>query len=84
MKTKDQGRATSAHTPEPWRGSETGLPKEAPVSIWGNPGNASFVCRVNEADARRIVACVNALAGISTERLEQLRPGELARLLEQR
>ena len=29
------------------------------------------------ANARRIVACVNALAGIPTERLEQLKPGEV-------
>ena len=30
------------------------------------------------ADARRIVACVNALAGIPTEDLEALRPGDIA------
>ena len=37
-----------------------------------------------EANARRIVACVNALAGIPIEAIEALPEGELARLIRER
>jgi len=66
-----------SHTPEPWRVVGT--------SIFGKPAHLSLneagplVCRCDvtdsdgqdEPNARRIVACVNALEGIPTEELEQ-------------
>ena len=38
--------------------------------------------RQYKANARRIVACVNALVGVDTERLELMEPGRLAKLFE--
>lgn len=71
------------YTPEPWRYEEFLAASETDdewwAHIWGADG-ASAVCTVNwtynddgdpEANARRIVACVNALAGVPTETLEQ-------------
>ena len=49
-----------SHTPEPWH-----LPKGSTCM----ESNSGEVPR-SEANARRIVACVNACAGISTELLE--------------
>jgi hypothetical protein len=53
------------HTKEPWARNEHGY-------IYG--GNPSYVIghisQESEANARRIVACVNACAGISNEQLE--------------
>lgn len=61
------------HTPEPWktvfRGDEGGLDIDAFVSNgWGD--YVTLALNVGEANARRIVACVNACAGVPTERLE--------------
>ena len=39
-----------------------------PEDLWGNFGD---ICYVGEEDAKRIVACVNACAGIRTEVLEK-------------
>jgi hypothetical protein len=67
------------HSPEPWR-----IDKEDPASGIGDA--AGEICaegwgrkRLADANARRIVACVNALAGISTEALES---GALAKALD--
>ena len=61
------------YTPEPWsyhqRGTYFVLTGGARVTIDGSAKN--------EANARRIVACVNACVGITTEELEELPPYEL-------
>lgn len=58
------------HTPEPWEifGSDKnriGHGQEAVASTH------TYFNHRDEANARRIVACVNACAGISTEKLEE-------------
>ena len=62
---------TTHHTPEPWRANA------AQADIEGPDGEEVAVCYCNDddgsdaiANARRIVACVNACAGIPTEELE--------------
>ena len=62
------------YTPEPWRtDAECGFPQD----IHDSKGNLFLRCGSDfdneiygEANARRIVACVNACAGFSTETLE--------------
>ena len=61
-----------SHTKEPWSFSpENGLEWGVEAGKWGvaicadAPGDGT-----SEANARRIVACVNACAGISTDALE--------------
>ena len=72
------------HTPEPWRtDAKCGFPQD----IHDSKGNLFLRCGSDfdneiygEANARRITACVNACAGISTENLEDNVPiKELAR-----
>ena len=66
---------TDKHTPEQWYASEEG-------GIWivmaadenGGYTLADMCCDDQKANARRIVACVNACAGISTENLEDNKP----------
>lgn len=83
------------HTPEPWR-----IGEKHPDRIFADRKSVSarerialtapFACDTDEASARdfanaaRIVACVNACAGIDTDILESLTPGALPKLLEQR
>lgn len=59
----------SEHTKEPWRVERTGVYSDAGKcvmgAVCGDPIRAT-----SEANARRIVACVNACAGIRTEALE--------------
>ena len=85
-----------AHTPEPWQvgpvneeGIYTGM---RPISDMAGHWDdfAQVHCTVDgkidnegEANARRIVACVNALAGIPIETIEALPEGELARLIQE-
>ena len=64
------------HTPEPWEawlhGDDWTIEARSPASgFMADIANASF----SEPDARRIVACVNALEGISTEILEMAGTG---------
>lgn len=60
------------HTPEPWRvvankAIIAGAKGEGEVAR----ASERFMCRTErESNARRIVACVNALPGISTEAIE--------------
>ena len=83
-----------AHTPEPWewRDDQMATP-DNPIRQWtispgvliaetnnGTPGGDA----IDRANARRIVACVNALAGIPIEAIEALPEGELARLIRER
>lgn len=62
----------SEHTKEPWsqQYDDNGF-----YEIMGAPqGMIAFTCReghTDEANARRIVACINALEGVSTEHLEK-------------
>jgi hypothetical protein len=70
-----------AHTPEPWRveEDEDGVFVAGPYGYRGNPDDFRVIIEDAAADpddpeimanARRIVACVNACAGIPTEALE--------------
>ena len=72
------------HTPEPWQVFEDDpraiVTKENPMLSLLSVGEDGLAIMYEEADARRIVACVNACAGISTENLEDNVPiKELAR-----
>lgn len=71
------------HTPEPWR-TDGGY-------SWGKQGGQFAVCNDNDAlmvttavgndgaNARRVVACVNACEGIETDRLEKFLGAETQR-----
>lgn len=64
------------HTPEPWSVSE-GLGRDYGSKSFGVAAKSPYHCvvpnlNINQEDARRIVACVNACAGIPTETLEHL------------
>ena len=72
------------HTPEPWRYVEMYeecIPKVLATGPTGYPECTASVpvwrrnIKEANANARRIVACVNACAGIPTEALEQFLPG---------
>lgn len=73
----------SGHTKEPWRVRDEsekgfGVWVDAPEAMVSNPGGRSYPRQILEdeeypeklADARRIVACVNACAGVPTEILQ--------------
>ena len=72
------------HTPEPWEvvgkfsdriyhaASDTVV-----AQAWYPGGSDSYPAETMHANARRIVACVNACAGIPTGALEKLKTGEL-------
>ena len=64
--------AKTEHTPEPWisEGSFIGIPNGKGTFYMSTLSGINQERR--EADARRIVACVNACAGLSTEFLEQI------------
>jgi hypothetical protein len=58
------------HTPEPW-----GISPDVSTHIWNEGGDTQIAaCNLDNANsianARRIVACVNALEGVATDRLE--------------
>ena len=56
------------HSPEPWRNESITIlgADEKKIAIMASP----FDLKRQEANVRRIVACVNACVGISTEALE--------------
>ena len=67
-----------SHTPEPWRICTAGdtIEKLVPVSEYGDSiltlvteGRTEFAAVYSDDDAKRIVACVNACKGFSTEQL---------------
>lgn len=76
--------AGAAHSAEPWRtDAQTGL-----AYGYLEDGRRVFDCGATpldpaqaRANAERIVACVNALAGIPTAQLMTLQPGQLHRAL---
>lgn len=76
---------SAQHTPEPWE-AVTPCPGECcwhlqsvnnDMGPWGHINNPEM----READARRIVACVNACSGVSTEILEDGARNDWADLL---
>ena len=75
------------HTKEPWNGKNIPLTASALervgfyIVFTNNPATKDEA----EANARRIVACVNAFAGISTENIEENKPlAEVLRWLNER
>ncbi len=67
------------HTQEPWRAGRT---TEHQIvfraeTVDGQPYLGKLLGDWDEANARRLVACVNALKGVPTEYLESLKPGDL-------
>lgn len=68
------------HMAEPWHVDDGG---DGEIMIWGGTGAVDVpdIGEIyNNADARRIVACVNACAGIPTETLEAKLANIAARL----
>ena len=57
------------HTPEPWHFDAGPQYDPRLGNIWAQP-LGHIASADTDADGRRIVACVNACAGISTEHLE--------------
>lgn len=72
------------HTLEPWSCPIDDDGNSAVVAEGGYLVTFAFPNgdAADKANARRIVACVNALAGIPIETIEALPEGELARLIE--
>ncbi len=62
----------SKHTPEPWNTSNGRIyqegKKQSTIATVAKDFQDYMI--FNEDDARRIVACVNALAGLTTEQIE--------------
>jgi hypothetical protein len=56
------------HTPEPWK--STGADQNDEYGVWSVDGRNCIAEGLTAANARRIVACVNACAGIPTEVME--------------
>jgi len=83
MTRTDDTQPATAHTPEPWRYVDESTPADAEIGIRnfaiesasGEWDIASLI--FNEANARRIVATINACKGISTDALEERVIGEL-------
>ena len=63
----------SQHTKEPWKLAYRGC--EGAYDIDAAGGDISLALNVGEANARRIVTCVNACAGLPTKPLERLIAG---------
>ncbi len=79
----------SEHTPEPWH-LGTQLVTNLKICVRLEDGGEYVIADTNwnfpddaKANARRIVACVNACAGVPTELLED-NPAPFSRLLEER
>ena len=75
------GAVSMSHTPEPWRTSSDGMAiyfHELMVAELQQ--NSDTHDPISRADAARIVAAVNAVAGITTEELQALGLGGLAKL----
>ncbi len=64
------------HTKEPWKRANGTYVEDTAIE---DSEGWRLACDVDPKNARRIVACVNACAGLSTEALES---GALAELLE--
>jgi hypothetical protein len=75
----------SEHTKEPWTATNFSFKSKGwddpfPVIQIKGAGDVPIIAmapeEIDQANARRIVACVNACAGIDTEKLEQVAKGE--------
>jgi hypothetical protein len=65
--------AETQHTPEPWELTRHATPDYAPqCGIYSEDHPADFAIVKGEANARRIVACVNACKGINPEAVPDL------------
>lgn len=83
----------SEHTKEPWRlgNYPNGDMHSAEAVLVDLPGDRRYVlltCNINfpedaKANARRIVACVNALEGVPTEWLESYTAGNVENVLQE-
>ena len=62
------------HTPEPWKSIEEQFHGEV-MNFIGDKDGGTIGEIYTENDARRIVACVNACAGLPTEVLERYKLG---------
>jgi len=74
------------HAPEPWVVKDGGLlgPRNKP-SIAKVLSSGTFEGdQIAKADARRIVACVNACVGFETDHLEELEPGWIKEVYDNR
>lgn len=71
------------HTKEPWKTVWRGDDECCDIDAKGPdgwPGDVTIALNIGKGNARRIVACVNSFAGISTENIETNLPvKELAR-----
>lgn len=63
---------TAQHTPEPWRTIKDHNGNDYGVQMGSAGGFALYRDANAEANSRRIVACVNACAGLTTEFLESV------------
>lgn len=84
MNRENSKQVAGSHTPGPWKVGESadnGLPcvdgidpKDGSLfeicEVWGEESNIS-ITEMSIANARRIVACVNACEGLSTDELER-------------
>ncbi len=62
-----------AHSKEPWASRPSEHHGEVTEDIIAHgSGNITVASDLSDADARRIIACVNILAGVSTEILERV------------
>ena len=89
--------AEQGHTPEPWevirattgKNGDQWITAMIPDPTRQLPNREEIMrttiarVYVSLVDARRIVACVNALQGADIEKLEMAEPGRLARLIEE-
>lgn len=83
------------HTPEPWDyddeytnahiagGEIVDMEPTGSYEVFADGGEV-IICIADKANARRIVAAVNAVAGIETKTLEALPSGKIARLKKER
>lgn len=72
------------HTPEPWRVHGVELFGSDEAGVWRTIAVADddpIVRSADLADFRRIVACVNACAGIAADELEPMRNGYILALV---
>jgi hypothetical protein len=75
----------SGHTPEPWVADMDRIYSPDPKDdTWTSVvAEALGPPEIHRPNARRIVACVNACKGISTEKLEESPPGTLMDIISQ-
>lgn len=74
----------SEHAQEPWK-TRASAAGSGFIHICNDVNDFSIACGESEADMRRVVACVNACAGIDTRQLETYHAnGEILRDIDER